>query len=490
MRPQASSINPSVIAFSTIGFFLIAGILIAMIIASGNVGLSAVVFLLPFAVGVVVLVFINPYYGLMAYLNYSFFFLGLNRYFPGVALGLTVDAILFLTTIALFTKVKWSDLSKLHNGIFYVSFIWFLYTLLEIFNPEVTNLEALFMAVRGLSLYAIQVVPLTLIWMNSKEDFNNFVKLILGWAVVSSFWGMRQVLFGVDTAEYFWLEAGGKVTHIIDGRLRAFSFYSDAGQFGTTMAYAALMSLILALGPYDRVKRFWYFVIFMITYYGFSLSGSRGPLFVLISGGFFYLLLIRRFKILFIGLAIGMLAFSILKFTYIGQSNYSILRLRTALDPKEASLLVRLKNQNVLKGYLSKRAFGSGIGTTDTWAKRFYPGSVLAGLPTDSWFVNIWVQTGIIGLITHMLVIVYVLVIGYSKVNALRNDDLRQKLIAMYGGYFGVIVASFGNPIFGQAPIGAIMYVSMVYLCTADVLDDEFMAAESPPVKESELLNA
>lgn len=490
MRPRATTINASLVSYTTAGLLLITGILMAFLIAAGDIQTGAAVLVTPIALAFVVLVFYNPYVGLMAYLNYSFFFIGLNRYFPNLSLGVTIDAILFLTTIALLARIKWDSLAKLHNGIFYVTLVWFIYTLLQLFNPEVRDYQALFFAIRGLSLYAVQVIPLTLLWMDSKRDFNNFVNLILGWAVLSAFWGLRQMWFGPDYAEYLWLESGGKITHIVNERLRAFSFYSDAGQYGTTMAYAALLGLIMAMGPYKRGLRFLYLVIAFISLVGFSISGSRGPVFVILFGFIFYLVLIRKFKILLIGSVITLLVFSVLKFTYIGQSNYQVFRIRTALDPKEASLMVRLSNQKLLRAYLEKRPFGSGIGTTDTWAKRYYPTSYLASIPTDSWFVAIWVQSGIIGLVLHLMGIAYVLVIGFSKIYQLKSRDLRQKLIAMYGGFFGVIVASFGNPIFGQAPIGALMYVSMVYMCIADKLDAEFMQDENRLIEAQQRLTS
>src|SRR5262249_2599724 len=92
---------------------------------------------------------------------------------------------------------------------------------------------------------------------------------------------------------------------------------------------------------------------------------------------------------------------------------------------------------------------------------------------TDSWFVRIWVENGIVGLIIHALLLAYVLVIGYVKSGKIKDPDLRQKMIALYGGFIGIISASFGNPIFGQAPLGALMYISMAMLCVGDDYEKE-----------------
>jgi cell division protein FtsW (lipid II flippase) len=214
-----------------------------------------------------------------------------------------------------------------------------------------------------------------------------------------------------------------------------------------------------------------YTIGFFVCLIGMGTSGSRGPVFVIFVGIIAYLLLVKNYKILFPGILSIALVFSILKFSYIGNANYQIYRVRTALDPKEASLLVRLENQAKLRKYLETRPFGSGIGTTDVWAKRFYPGSYLANLPTDSWFVKIWAENGIVGLSIYAFSLAFVIVMGVVNIRKLRNPDTRQKMIALYGGFLGILVASFGNPVFGQAPLGALMYISMTILSTATIFD-------------------
>ena len=135
--------------------------------------------------------------------------------------------------------------------------------------------------------------------------------------------------------------------------------------------------------------------------------------------------------------------------------------------------MVRLENQAKLRKYLESRPFGAGIGTTDVWAKRFYPGSYLSNLPTDSWFVKIWAENGVVGLSIYAFALAFVIVMGVVNIRKLKNPDTRQKMIALYGGFMGILVASFGNPVFGQAPLGALMYISMTILSTATIFDTE-----------------
>ncbi len=450
---------------------LMTGITMSIVLSMGNLGVGALVAFLPVIFGLIVLIINNPLYGLLFYINYSFFFTGLNRYIVGAPLGLSIDGVLFLTTLSMIFRLTKDNVKLLNNGILYTTLLWFLYTLLEITNPDANKIGSWVYAVRGISLYAVQTVPLTLLLFTKKEDLNAFFKIIFGWGLFTAFWGWKQINIGIDAFEKNWLDVEGKSTHILGDQLRAFSLYSDAGQFGVTMAYVAFLFLIMALGPYTTRNKVLYTIGFFVCLIGMGTSGSRGPVFVIFVGIISYLLLVKNYKILFPGILTIALVFSILKFSYIGNANYQIYRVRTALDPKEASLLVRLENQAKLRKYLETRPFGSGIGTTDVWAKRFYPGSYLANLPTDSWFVKIWAENGVVGLSIYAFSLAFVIVMGVVNIRKLRNPDTRQKMIALYGGFLGILVASFGNPVFGQAPLGALMYISMTILSTATIFD-------------------
>jgi hypothetical protein len=370
-------------------------------------------------------------------------------------------------------RIHKDNVKKLNNGLLITTALWFIYTIGEAFNPEADNIIAWVYAARGVSFYAIQTVPLTLLLFDKKEHLDRFIRILIVWGVFGAVWGWKQVNIGLDPFEQGWLEAGGKITHVLAGQLRAFSFFSDAGQFGVVMAYVAYISLILSFGPYKTSHKLLYGLAFFVCIIGMGTSGSRGPVFVIFFGVITYLLLIRNFRILIPGIFMILIIFSFLKFTFIGNSNYQVYRVRTALDPKEASLLVRLSNQEKLRDYLKERPFGSGIGTTDSWAARYYPNSYLVNLPTDSWFVKIWVENGVIGLSVYALSLALVIVMGVVQLRKVKNPDTRQKLIALYGGFLGIVTASFGNPVFGQAPLGALMYISMTMLTVAEIYDEK-----------------
>ena len=148
--------------------------------------------------------------------------------------------------------------------------------------------------------------------------------------------------------------------------------------------------------------------------------------------------------------------------------------MRTAFDPNDKSLLVRLENQRKLKAYMATRPFGGGIGSAGNWGQRFTPNTFLANTPTDSWYVMIWAEQGIVGLILHLFILFYIVIkSSFIIMFKIRNDWIRSQMSALVCGMFGIMVASYGNGILGQMPTGILIYSSMGFLFLARKFDAE-----------------
>ena len=163
-------------------------------------------------------------------------------------------------------------------------------------------------------------------------------------------------------------------------------------------------------------------------------------------------------------------------YTYIGDTNYQIARMRTAFRPEEdASYIVRLENRAILKTYLADKPFGGGIGSAGNWGQRFSPQGFLANVATDSWYVQIWAEQGMVGLVLHLFILSYIILKGFYLVMfRVRNPELAGILGALIAGYAGVMGASYGNGILGQMPTGALVYLSWGFIFMAQQLDREF----------------
>jgi cell division protein FtsW (lipid II flippase) len=154
----------------------------------------------------------------------------------------------------------------------------------------------------------------------------------------------------------------------------------------------------------------------------------------------------------------------ILKFTFIGQGNYQIQRLRSSLNPQDASFQVRLDNQKRLATYLNTHLLGGGVGSGGYWGQRFSPGTFLANLALDSWYVRIAAEYGYIGLVFYLTMMIVIVFYSLKQIKSGEEEDLRNQKIALLCGICGVLVASYANQVFGQMPTGVLMYLSIVFL--------------------------
>jgi O-antigen ligase len=115
------------------------------------------------------------------------------------------------------------------------------------------------------------------------------------------------------------------------------------------------------------------------------------------------------------------------------------------------------------------RPFGGGIGSAGYWGMRFSPDTFLAKTPVDSWYVKIWVETGIVGIVLYLAITVFILVYLAIRLWKLTDHGRRQPLVALFAGMAGIFVANYGNQLLGQMPTNILFYISIavIYNLTA-----------------------
>lgn len=417
-------------------------------------------------------IILNPAFGALTAVVASFVVLGFSRYIP-YPWGLSVDIILVIGWVGLLLKkIQDRDWSPLFNDIVWWSLVWYGYILLELVNPEMPGVAAWGYAMRGVGFYQLLGFNLAFAFLRHPKYMKYFINLILGISVLGALWGLKQQFIGLDAAEEYWLWEGGHAKeHVLHGVLRVFSFYSDAGQFGASQAMVALMCAVLFIGPFSWKSRLIYFLAGALTLAGFLFSGTRGAAAVLLGGFVLYLFMSKNFKILTAGLLLLGLTYYGLKNTYALHSFQPVARLRTALDVNNPSLQARLRNQQTFAQYLSSRPFGGGVGSSAYWGERFNPNSLLARTPTDSYYVRIWVETGLVGICLHLLMLGYFLGKGCGIVWHLKDQKLRYRAMALLAAFFGILVASYGNQVYSQFPTGIIMAIAIPLICMSPMYD-------------------
>jgi len=453
---------------------------IGYFIADQGIIAIAALLVLPFGFFFLVKVFENPINSFFAVYIANFVVLGLNRYMLDAPLGLIVDSLLALTYISLifhyfYKKIDWS---KLNNMVVIAAVIWAAYGLLEVVNPIVVSRSAWLYSARGVSFYMLMTVVLVFLLLDKYKYFKTFLYMWAFFEIAGALKAMVQIYIGLDPYEQYWLNVIGYTTHVLFGQLRAFSFFSDAGQFGASQAHMSMVAGIIFITTKSNKERVLFGITTVLCFWGMILSGTRGVWGVLAGAGAFYLATTRNYKLFMLGIISGVLVFSFFRYTYIGQGIYFINRMRTAFDPKNASLVIRLENRAKLRPYLATRPFGGGIGNAGKKAIRFAPNAFLSNIATDSWYVEIWAEQGVVGLTLHLTLVALILIKGaYISMFRIRDPALQGKTLAVLSGIFGIMISSYGNGVFGQMPTGLLIYSSMAFAFMGPQFDAEIREA-------------
>ncbi|MEI6753158.1 MAG: O-antigen ligase family protein [Paludibacter sp.] len=409
-------------------------------------------------------VFKFPRIGFISVLYANYFAIGLTRYVPA-PFGLAVDGLLVITWLSLiFTQFsKKLDWKKAGRDYTYFALIWTLMTFLQIINPEAVSREAWFYGMRGYALYTVLTIPLVYIMFNRPQDLDTFIKIFAWFTIIGIAKGIGQKYIGVDRWEQQWLNVpGNRSTHILFGKLRVFSIFSDAGTYGSSMGYTGVLFTIFGIHEKKIRKRLFYFFIGIASLYAMMISGTRSAIAVPLLGFVVYTILSKRVTVFITVGSIVFLCFFLLKYTNVGQGNYDIRRMRSAFAEDNASLNVRVENRKLFSAYLKTRPFGGGVGSSGNMGLRFSPNSFLAQTATDGYYIQVWAEQGIVGLSFYLLMLFYfVLKSSYLIFFRLKKPDNIYKAIGFTCGMYGLMVSAYSSSSLGQLPNIIVVFASI-----------------------------
>lgn len=428
----------------------------------------------------------------------NYFIMALTRYAHDLPFGLILDALIFYNILiislqAMMHRIEWKRAS---SGLTVVAAIWVAYCTLEVVNPESVSVAGWFSSVRSVAFYFFFITVLTQLTMS---EYKYLKYMLIVWSVLTLIAVVKaciQKFIGFNAAENYWLFVlGGRSTHIIRSGVRYFSFFSDAANFGASMGLSMVVFSISALYYRNPWIKTYLLLVAAAACYGMLISGTRSALAVPFIGYTAFIMMSRNIKVIVAGILLVLAAFVFLKFTTIGQGNAIVRRARSAFNTQDASFQVRLENQAKLRELMRDKPFGAGLGHGGGKAKTFAPDAPLSQIPTDSWFVMIWVETGVVGILLHIGILLYILARGaWLVVFKLRNVQLRGFTAALTAGISGIVVMAYANEVLGQIPTGAILYMCMGFIFLAPRFDreltrkeilDKAMPAQRPPLREN-----
>ncbi|MEG3048034.1 MAG: O-antigen ligase family protein [Mucinivorans sp.] len=418
----------------------------------------------------------SPFAGFVVLFILNYFVVILMRYSGVSGLSVLIDVmiVMILISISLNAAFATSNESRknhapLSNGLILVSVIWAIYCGLELLNPSA--MTSMWVLNRNLSVYMLLVAVATFLSFKTFRNIQTIIMILSVLTLIGIAKALMQKYLGFDAYEQRLLDSGLADTHLLFSGIRFFSIYVSAGIFGAVMGHAMVVFSIVALYEKGIGRRIYFIVVALASLYGMLISGTRGALAVPLAGFFLFAILSKQLRLMVPTVVVLLGVYIFLAMTTIGQSNATIRRMRTAFDPNEPSLMVRKANKKLFAEYLADKPFGEGLGLSGVDVQSVSM-RYTTSIPTDSWFVKIWVETGIVGLCLHIAILAYIVLYGsYLILFKIRNRQLRGVLSALLCGVFGIIASSYGNQVLGQFPVSVVVYMSMALVFMGKYFD-------------------
>lgn len=452
----------------------LAGILMSLL--SFNLPLFVVIISLPFLCIGGILILRYPQSILLLIFTINYFILGITRYMPIEGISIVMDTLYVLCFIlifvhsALYHNIEWK---RCFHILTILSSIWAIYCILEIMNPSGV-LEGWILS-RSLIINGLMITIITSLLCNKYKILKTFLfifSLFTATAILKTF---MQKYIGFDSYETRWLNNGGATTHIIYSGIRYFSFFTDASNMGSNMGGAGIIFGIASLHMRNKALKNFYAIISICSLYAMMLSGTRGAMIVPLAGIALYTIISKQVRVIIIGTVSLALIYIFFAFTMIGQNNPSIRRMRTAFRPtQDASYIVRKENQKKLKAYLKNKPFGEGLGLSGDGLGVKVSRRFTTSIPTDSWYVKIWVETGIIGLVIYLgMIFITIARSTWILMFNIRDPELKGILAGWLCAIFGMFLSAYGNSFWGQFPTMVIAFMGMSFVLNGEYFDKE-----------------
>lgn len=449
---------------------ILATLLLSDIPLSGGIALS------PFIVLTIILLLKYPWIALLIIYLTNYFIMGITRYVPIDGISVVMDILYAATTIlilihaALYRNVDWK---KAINILTITGCIWASYCILEIINPTAST-EGWILS-RTLMFNGLIITTITSLLCSQYR----IVKILLFTLSVLTFFAILKTFIqryqGFDPYEIIWLNEYGAMTHIIDSGIRYFSFFTDASNLGSNMGAACIFFGIASFYMHSRMVRIYYFIIALLALYTMFLSGTRGAIIVPLAGLAMFTIISKQTRSIICGSALLLFVYVFFAFTMIGEGNGTIRRMRSAFTPAEdASFNVRKDNQKKLGTYMKYRPFGEGLGLSGDGLGVKVSNRFTTSIPTDSWYVKIWVETGVIGLILYLGMIFSAIGRGaWIIMFQIKDTELKGILSALLCGIFGMFLSAYGNSFWGQFPTTIIAFTGLSIILGGKYFDQE-----------------
>ncbi len=463
---------------------------ITFAIISQKLLIAAAVIALPIVILILLYGSRTPRFGYFLYATYSYFFTAIMRYSRQEGLSVVLDMLLvYMLITILFSASRREGRFKLSNAInvLTIGYIpWMLFILFQLTNPGIQE-EGVTLAIRSWILSTFVLYILSSLLADSPKVLKRGLILFGIFTLIAFLKLLYQKFRWFDAAETEWLMNNSWYTHLLSTGIRYFSIFSDAGNFGAHMGIITIVYSIIGIHTRSRWLSLFYLSVAVMGVIGLFMSGTRGAIIIPIGGLALYCLLCKSLKIMISSILVTSALFAFFSFTDIGNDNAIIRRMRTAFSPSnDASFNVRVENKKLIAQYLQNHPWGVGLERGVPRIMRSEEGEFIRQdtIPPDSYYVKIWMQNGLFGLILYLTIYSIVLLrCCYIVMFRIRNRELSHTLAALTCGIFGIWINGYVGEGMGQPPTNFVIVACLALVLNGPYIDKQI---SSTNIKKSD----
>jgi len=438
--------NPVQFRWVTVGVIIF--LLFAATVGSMRKGMVAIFIFLPF----------------MAFLRRALYFVSPYEKYDPIHLVVPALVLLMFVEVLLFNKERLLGALRRNNLAKYVIALLGVFCL-QIFNPLQ---ESLLVGLGGALYYVIPMVWFFLALSFADGQFvRKLTDTIVVIGLVTSAYGLCQMVFGFLPFETYWIKHGGFVSLQVGRFIRPFSTFSNPEEYSRYLVVAG----IIAFGYFLKRKNPVWLASFIFLSLSVIMSGVRSSVFGL-AFGVSIVLVVWRVKDLrkaFVRLVVLASAFVVIMSFLSPPRPESVYRSQSVFYTMAGHTtrgFVNPLNERTFQGRLSlwkrlltdvvpRNPIGHGLGSASIAAQKF-GGS---GFVTEGYLFALFINSGVVGGLLFLIISVVVLRRGTE----LSVHSEGAKPVAPF--VFAIIASLTLNNIFGSsfvlysvAPIGWFLF--------------------------------
>ena len=235
-----------------LGFLVLTtvGLLFGSAIPYLGMGVSSVIIIGVVALPMIVACMFYHQFGVAFTLVISFFIqlIGKSTEAP---VGTSLDGLLVIMIFGiLIGQVVKKDWSFAKDPISTWLLIWIYFNLFQSLNPSQESKMAWLFTVRSLAILNL-LYFIACYAFSTLEKIKWMLHLIIGLALFTGLYGLKQEFLGFSSAEKAWVNSDAERFQLFFqwGRMRVFSIFNDAMTFGVMMAYMGVFCLVTPPHP-------------------------------------------------------------------------------------------------------------------------------------------------------------------------------------------------------------------------------------------------